>query len=436
MAINNAAINSVYNYYLTSYAPKTDTKFDAHKKSELRGVYNSIVKMNSESPLFIVDRSQETREYAVGLKENARTFRNTIASLGGLEDSELLSKKVAASSNEEIATVSYIGENKTDGEGLSFDLEVLKLATSQTNEGRMLPSDRISLPRDTYSFDIGINGLNYEFQYNVAEGDSNRSIQDKLARLITNADIGLKARVSSDGNGNSALVIESDATGHNPNGRIFSITDNNTSKTSGSVSYFGLNNTTIEASNAEFLINGNERQASANMFTVDKQYEITLNRANNDGEAPVQIGLKADLESMVSNINKLIGGFNSFVETTETYEEGHPKSGQLVHEMQAIAMTYKTELSNVGISVADNGRLELDEGELRKSVSGSDEDMSSGFGGLRKFAGAVLRKANQVSLDPMQYADKTIVSYKNPGHNYVTPYVTSAYSGMLFNGYC
>jgi hypothetical protein len=36
----------------------------------------------------------------------------------------------------------------------------------------------------------------------------------------------------------------------------------------------------------------------------------------------------------------------------------------------------------------------------------------------------------------MDYVDKKIVAYKNPGHNFASPYITSAYSGMMFNSYC
>lgn len=100
--INN--LTNVYNFYMTSYAPKSSTPYDTHKKSELRSVYNSIVKMNKESPLFILDTSKESREFAVGIKENARELRNTIASLGGLDEEEMLNKKVAYSSNTDIAT--------------------------------------------------------------------------------------------------------------------------------------------------------------------------------------------------------------------------------------------------------------------------------------------------------------------------------------------
>ncbi len=43
-------MNAVYNNYLTAYTPKPLTKYDTHKKSELRSVYNSIVKINKEAP--------------------------------------------------------------------------------------------------------------------------------------------------------------------------------------------------------------------------------------------------------------------------------------------------------------------------------------------------------------------------------------------------
>lgn len=54
--INN--LNNVYNFYMTTYAPKSSTPYDTHKKSELRHVYNSIVKMNKEAPLFILDTNR------------------------------------------------------------------------------------------------------------------------------------------------------------------------------------------------------------------------------------------------------------------------------------------------------------------------------------------------------------------------------------------
>ena len=428
------SINNIYNYYLTTYAQKSDTKFDTHKKSELRGVYNSIVKMNKEAPLYIVDKSQETKEYAVGLKENARTLHNTIASLGGLSDDDLLSKKVAFSSDDTLASVNYIGEESDAEKVPSFEISVQRLAGPQINAGRMIPSDQSNLPADTYSFDIGTNGLNYEFQYNVGQGDTNLFVQEKLARLISNAGIGLDASVEHDGNGNSALVIQSQTVGASANGRLFTVSDEHTSKTSGSVGFFGIDNVIREAQNSQFTINGTAREASGNSFTVEKMYEVTLNRVSRDESDKASIDLKADLESMASNISRLVDGYNGFIDTTDSYMENHPKSSCLVREMYGLASLHEEDLENAGLHLKEDGHIELDRGKLMEAVY--REDISKSIDGIKSFAGSVLRKANQVALNPMQYADRTVVAYKNPGHNYASPYVTSAYTGMMFNGYC
>ena len=125
----SVALNTVYNHYLTTYAPKT-TRYDTHKKSELRSIYNSIVKLNKDSPLYMLDSSNESREFAVNLKESARALRNTIASLGGLDEREMLGKKSAYSSNEENVSASYVGEGVTEGPAPSYNIEVTALASN------------------------------------------------------------------------------------------------------------------------------------------------------------------------------------------------------------------------------------------------------------------------------------------------------------------
>ena len=135
MAYNSIALNNVYNYYLTTYAPKGSSRYDTHKKSELRGIYNSIVKINKEAPLYKLDSSKESKSFAVGIKEDARELRNVIASLGGLDEEKILNKKASYSSNEDIATVVFTGEHPEDAEIPSYEVEVHSLASGQVNTG-------------------------------------------------------------------------------------------------------------------------------------------------------------------------------------------------------------------------------------------------------------------------------------------------------------
>lgn len=436
MAGYSMALNTVYNHYLTTYAPKGVSRYDTHKKSELRNIYNSIVKLNKEAPICIVDTSRQTQAFAVGIKENARLLHNTIASLGGLDEDNLLNQKIACSSNEDLVSAKYIGADNNPSVILSFDIVVQSLAQPQTNMGRFLPSDeKAALAPDSYSFDVSINDLNYEFQFQIGAGDTNIDIQNRLARLFNNADIGLNAEVLEDGSGLSALVLCSIETGLPDNQDfIFKISDHHTSRRSGTVQYLGLEDITSPPENASFLLNGRERSASSNTFSVEKTYEITLNNVSTDETDSAFIGLKTDLDSLSDNISYLIDGYNEFLNSTVQYQDTHPKSHNLLSEMAHVSSLYKSELESVGLDFSEDGQIVMDKKLLQDIVDESNTD--DVLDPIKRFAHSVLLKTDQISLDPMQYVDKTIVAYKNPGHNFATPYITSAYSGMLFNGYC
>lgn len=426
-------MNTVYNNYLTTYTPKPLTKFDSHKKSELRNVYNSIVKLNKDAPWYLPTTSKDAQQYAVDLKENARGLRNTIAQLGGLEKDGLFRKKSAYSTDENVATVSYVGAEDSLADAPGFQLEVHSLATSQENLGLFLPSGKVSLPPDTYSFDIGINDMNYEFQFSVGEDETNRDVQDRLVRLINNSDIGLRASIA-ESEGRTSLRLSSEATGLAPDRtQIFTVTDDRTSKTSGTVEYFGLDYTSRDPGNASFAINGVESTAPSNHFTYDKLYEVHLKGISPKGQ-PLQVGLKTDVESLTDNVYHLVGGYNDFIRAASSYLETQSRSRQLVREMSGIASVYESSLEHMGLNLEADGTLAVDRDTLQQTAAESD-DINATFGSLKNFSNMLLRKTNQVSLNPMDYVEKVMVAYKNPGHNFINPYVTSSYTGMMFDGY-
>ncbi len=430
----NLALDTVYNHYLTTYFHDTVTKYDAHKKDELKGVYNSIVKLNKESPLFLPVKSQETKQFAVGVKESARELKNTIASLRGLGQEELLNKKVAFSTNKSLAEAIYIGDDSESETIPTFEMGVLELAKPQVNLGKFLESDARGLAEDTYSFDVNINNLSYEFQYNVNSDDTNQSIQEKLARLINGANIGLEAQVETDGEF-SALKLVSNGTGK-PEGRktLFSVSDDNTSRRAGSASYFGIDEVTQNSSNALFTINGVEREAGSNHFTVEKSYEITLNGVSPDEDTVTSIGVKNDTESLRENITKLMDGYNTFIDSANSVASEETKNQTLLREMKNLSSYYKEGLDEFGLDIDDDGHMVLDKSIYEQAFE--NENLGLSLGKVKSFANALMRKTDTISINPMQYVNKTVVAYKNPGKNFATPYITSPYSGLLFNSYC
>lgn len=436
---NFNALNSVYNFYLTTYAPKTNSRYDTHKKSELRSVYNSIINQNKDAPLYLLHNNNQTQEFAIGVKENARSLKNTIASLGGMDTESLLNKKTASSSDASVATASYIGTSSDDTAVSGFDMTVSSLASPQVNLGRFLDKNAAAeLSPDTYSFDIGINSLSYEFQFTVNRGDTNDDMQQRLTRLINNSRIGLNADIieNPDDPGQSAIKLESAATGEQgQGGQIFTISEDHTSKTSGTVGYLGIGTPTRLGSNAAFTINGTEHTASSNNFTVGNSYDVTLHgTTDNENGGKVTIGLKTDVDSLTENMNALISGYNSFIGAASKYTDEQPKSNEIVNEFSSISRTYAKGLTNVGINLNLDGSLELNEDTFRRSMQ--DGDITENLAPVRSFTNSLLRKSDQIALNPMRYVDKTVVEYKNPGRNFANPYITSEYSGMLFNSYC
>lgn len=433
----NAIQDNIYNYYLTAYTPKNAGKYDAHKRSELRGIYNSIIKLNKESPLYLLANKREAGQFAMGLKENARELHMELASLGGSMESEaLLNRKAAYSSNEDLVRARFIGDSSKSDVVPTLEIEVQSLATTQVNLGNFLENDApIALPPDTYSFDIGINEMNYEFQFTIRPGETNRSILERLSRLIDNSHIGLTAEVIDGEKNTSSLRIESEATGlKTAKDKLFTVSDEKTSKASGMVSYLGIDYISRDASNAQFVLNGNPREAYSNKFTLDKSYEIELRGVTSGESGPTTVGLKADYEALADNLLQLAGSYNNFLSAVDQLKTYQSSSGRLKGEMAGIASLYKDGLSDIGLNVQQDGHIAVDSDTLANAVRSGDAE--TGFQVIKNFTQQIFRKTNRISLNPMEYVDKTVVAYKNPGHNFANPYLSSNYTGMLFNYYC
>ena len=116
---------------------------------------------------------------------------------------------------------------------------------------------------------------------------------------------------------------------------------------------------------------------------------------------------------------------------------GMPSSNEkLLKDMGNVAKTFSSALRPLGLSVSDKGMISVDRTRLTESVVSKDADQNLGV--LNRFKDAIGRKADEASLDPMNYVKKVLVTYKNPNSskNFVCPYITSVYSGMMVDRIC
>ena len=425
------SINEAYNHFATTYVAKENANVDKHKKSELQNVYKSIAKINKNSPLHVLQQDDNAQAEAVGIKEHARFLKSQLESLGSSESAGL-DKRSAVSSDPEKVSVEYVGSGQSASP--EFTLSVDRLATNQINAGHFLADEEVSLTPGAYSFNIAVGKHDYEFQYSIKDGDTNKDIQSKLSRLINKAGIGLVAGLQEDSEGRSTLIIGSTDTGLKPGSTLrFEITESSGAST-GSVAYFGLNLIAQEPSNAHFYINGNEHYSSSNRFTVGNAYDITL-KAGTAPDAPVTIGVKNKSDTLVENVTTLVDGYNNFIDSLNDVQSAGYKSHKLTGETIAIARSNLKATSEFGISLTEDGHISCDSQLMKdKFLSGTGQEV---LNPLMHLAKDLIAKADEISIDPMKYVERPVFNYKDPnGTDNPSPYITSEYSGMMFNNYC
>lgn len=429
-----------YAYYLSTYSNNRPTRYDSHKKSDLRKIYNHMVKTNREAPLYKLSNEDTVAKYAIDIKENAKAIQNVVASLsdnyGEFNDS--FQKKVAVSSDEEAVSVKYVGDGTEDARITGFNIEVKKLSSPQVNIGNYMRNDSLSIIPGSYSFDLTTNNATYEFQYNVKPGENNLDVMKKLAGLVNRSSLGITATIkhgtiATGGADTSALTLTSRQMGRNDENHVFEITPGPSSDSMKTMEQLGIHHITSEAENSLFLFNGLELSSASNSFTIEDTFDVTLNKVSEEGH-PAEISFKNNLDAVADNVMSLVDAFNGILRIAEnTTEEATGDTNKLLNEMSSISKNRRESLGAIGLNVSDNGSITLDKEILKEAIQ--PERAEQTFKRLSHFKNAIGAKADAVAINPMNYVNKVVVNYKNPGRTFTAPYFSSVYSGMMLDRY-
>jgi len=440
-------INSAYSYYLAEYVNNASSggRYGTQKKGDIKDVYSDMLKSNRFSPLYKINEKTGAQEYAIDLKEKSTALVDIASSLSANSDTELsgFGKKQAMSSNQNAAIARYNG-NESESSDDQYELHIDSLAKPQENISRMLPSDSSVLEKGSYAFDLNISGYSYEFQFNVSGNDTNKTTFEKLSRLFNRSNVGIKATILDQG-GNIGIRFTSESTGlvdKQINGvdadLLFTIR-HNTDSDSNVVKALGLDNVAQKPANAEFTVNGVSASSETNDIIIDKKFEVTLT-SETPGDNETIIGFKPDVEAVLDNIHDLVNNFNSMFDLAddkstlkgENAGSDNFETSRLQREFRGIANLYRDKLGDSGLSIDENGRISVDdEAVINSADNGKLKDTIKS---MDSFKNAILKKANSISIDPMKYVDKKLIAYPNPINSFTKPYVSSIYSGMMYNG--
>ncbi|MBE5951312.1 MAG: hypothetical protein E7260_06910 [Lachnospiraceae bacterium] len=427
---------SVYNHLLQGYAMMRPTRFDSHKKSELRDVYQNILRMSSEQPLYKITFDESAQAYTLGIKDSALSLSSMIKELNIDDGTSVFESRTLMSSDPETLDISLLNGSDVKDEMLPLSVTVSSLSSAQENKGTFLPEQDSALPAGAYSFTIGVEKNLYSFQFNVSAGSTNLELQQKLSDFINKTSIGLHTRVLGDHeNGTSRLELSATTPGSSATGLpAFTAQDTRYPKDSlvGIVGHFGLDNIVHMPENTVFSINGETMETRAHSYTTEYGLSMEFHATTRE---PVTISKVTDEGPITDKIKSFVDGYNAFLSLAKENRDKNHRARKLTHDLTCTIRNYASELEQCGIHTEKDGSLSMN----RETVSAAAKDgsLEHFFSSEHTFADELLKKLSSISLNPMDYLDKTVVTYPNTAaKKSYNPYVSSIYSGLLYNNYC
>lgn len=422
---------NVYNYLLADHSRQTMSKYDAHKPSELRSVMKKITRLTQSSPVYLIRLSDAKQTYALNLKDSAIALSNSLCMMSEDSSDNVFVRKKANSSDESQVSARIVTENY---ERLPEEpqIQVKRLATSQVNTGKEFYSSSKGLPEGTYRFTVSVNENHYDFQYNIRRDARHREVIEGLSSFISKARIGITAVPVSHSADKIQMRLESDMTGAPEGEKIFSLKDIQDGTGKGLVEYYDLNHVSSYPRSASFTLNGEIKTSLNNRFLLGKSLEVFLVAP---GETAANIYYTPDSEQILSGIHEMMDSYNQIIDSTLEYGEKTAQPVKMVRELQRLLQPYYSEMESCGISLDEKGRMMLDEGLAMQAAA--DGEMAKTFGWNSALNLRLQDKMNEIKINPMDYVDKIMVSYPDYGKPPKgSSYITSLYSGMLFNYYC
>lgn len=417
-------LNNVYNYYSTQIAaPKGNNRFHSHRTTDLKTIYNNMVKQNQNSPFYKFTFSDVTQAYAIGIKEAAMALEAESKSLGSHNENRL-DEMMAVSENENIVYANLRGDALEDlPEKLS--IQVKSLACGQTNAGTYLPSGEASFSPGDYSLGIAVGENHYTFNLTVHSGDTNQQIQRNLANSINDNHIGIRASIRNNRmEGTSALVLRSDTAGVAETNELIFQFDEAYLENDISAA-LGIDHVEAAPSNAEFYINDIRHTSVSNRISLNHSMDIDLLAVS---DTSVSVYLVPDENKISDKLNDFVNSYNQLVDIAKR-GSGQKGASRLFRDITGITRRHHEALASIGLTIDEDGYLnrteETDSAQIRSLF---DEELSD-------FRKDIRRTTDKMTLNPLDYIDKTIVTYPNTTGTYPNPYHPSKYSGLLFNDY-
>lgn len=416
---------NIYNYLSSQFSPKK--RNNTHKSSELKELYNSMARYNKSSPLFLLSLSESKQEHIINIKEAAVTLRDVTDNFSDTKSS-LYSKRMLRSDNEAAITGAFRTQNY-DSLPDELNIRLNSLATEQVNIGNYINSGKSDLAPGDYSFTLNTAESDSRFVVPVSAEDTNLDIQKKVVQYINNRDLSVTASVITEGS-DSAIMLSSIGTGvpNTTDGLHFSVKSDSDGRAL--IDMLGLNQVSSYPANSEFYINEELHTSSSNHISINQIIELDFHAPSKE---PVKISFTPDTDMVMNQVNMFVDAYNSLVDLSDAEKSTNVGSRNLFRDISSIVDKHKDELEAAGLLIDESNHITKNESLLANSVSsGSFADL---FNDISSFKDDINGATKRLTLDPMAYINKLLVTYPNTRNKFGASYTQSLYSGLMYNNY-
>lgn len=383
-------------------AESINSFFNALGQGQLAAHTNRLNRNN----IFSMPRNNAPAQSAGVSAETGRfvnSIRTAADSMSGVL-SQLMSsgnRIVAVSSDSGVVSIQHTGIRPSGVQ--SMEVMVHQLAAGQVNEGGQMAADAaFEGTIGDNQFTITQGNITRQFDVNVAAGDTNADVQQRMADAINNANVGFTATVETNAETNESMLrIESAATGANPS-NAFTPSD----VRGDLVERTGANNMESAAQNARFTVNdGPMRQSASNTVFIGSGVTATFN-AVTEQAAEITWGREAGAASTQS-VRDLVVSFNEMFSAAAA-RSNDPRAQNLASRMLNIVSANSRALSEIGIGVNASGNLTIDSNRLDQAAeSGRLGEFFSGGSRGSNFGNQLSRLAENVTRNPSNFATNT-----------------------------
>lgn len=426
---------SVYNHLMQGLIMMRPNRFDTHKKSELQNVYRDIMRLTSEQPLYKVTFDESAQEYTLGIKNAALSLSSMVKELNTDDGSSVFKNQILVSDQPEAVDVSVLEGSSLPDEELPLSVEVSSLSSPQENHGNFVPSGETALVNGQYNFTIGIEENIYSFQFNVSRGATNLDLQKKLGDFINKTSIGLRTRIVQEPEtGESRLDLIAIAAGSSDGEASFRPADVRFPEDAshGIIAHFGLDRIAEAPVNTRFSINGIPKEVRGRSYLYNNTLTLSI---KDKTTTAASIGKVTNQEPIMEKLRSFVDKYNSVFDFVQEQQPDNHRAKKLLYDLGNTMRQFSAELETCGLSVSKAGTLSINEKTMYAAAgNGTLERL---FSEESSFSSTLVKKLSDISLNPMEYLNKTVVTYPNiTAKKTLNPYVSSIYCGLLYNNYC